>query len=859
LQFVILIQDKKQILIICTLMTDKGNFTMKTSSKGNSTTNKARIFAVLLLTGIISVANEFALLKSAIAAPVVVSTSQNYKLDNGGKDIVVSQRQNNSQTTIQVQRQDVRRGGLPLVVVNAVTKDLSRRENIPQTRLRIVGYNKKTWRNGCLEILKPGEMCTQALVPGYQVTVSDGSQRWVYHTNNNGRNLRLASGSNSGNSGSQLPESVKSRVIRDAAQRLQQPTSNFFIMQMQQRTWKDGCLELRDANTICSQVLVPGYRVIVGTKGQSLVYHTNKSGSVIKLNTKASEITDNGLPSQVKDTVIKAASKLTGTSRVRVTKAENVTFTDSCLNLGGPAESCLRANQRGWRVTVKGARQTLVYHTSIDGNQIRLNAGASKLRLPRNVRNGVLKEARNVSGLSTRNLKIVSFKPANWGYGCEDFSFNNPCDRVNVSGWEVTVSGKSQNWLFLTDGTGNQVKLSNQSSQPISGLPQAVSNAILRDAAQWSGLSQRRIRIVESERKVWSNPCYLTFNRICNKAFIRTPGWIVTLEANNQTWIYHANDNASTVVLDRTRSLTQRAAAVIKGDAARRSRYASSAFQIRVIEVERLNERKDNVPLMKATLSDGRETWTYRFKQDGSDFELDATATLPKSIENAVLSDVRNRVSRRIAVSPSNIVEAEEKRWRNGCLGIVNQRRNRYCFSRIVDGYRVTVKAGSELFVYHTDGRSRVIFNETASRITGNQNQATVLPVRIPRGELPSPLSRGIVFRQITNGGFAGQTYESILFEDGRVMSYRMGDMNDSGRSVRRVSRQEVSNFQRLLQRQRNEFNNMSYPASRGSADYRTYTLTSRNGTVQFNDTSRNNLPQDLLTVVESWNRIVRS
>ncbi len=837
-------------------MTDTGNFAMKASSKGNSTTNKAQVFAVLLLTGIVSVASEFVLVKSAIATPVVVPTSQNYKLDNGGQKVVISQRQNNSQTTIQVQRQNVRRTGLPLAVVNAVIKDVSRRENIPQTRLRIFDYNKATWRNGCLEVLKPGEMCTQATVPGYRVTVSDGSQRWVYHTNSSGRNLRLASGGNSGDSGLQLPQSLKSRVIRDAAQRLQQPIANFFIMQAQQKTWKDGCLELRDANTICSQVLVPGWRVIVGTRGQSLVYHTNKSGSAIKLNQKASEISDNGLPSQVKDTVLKTASKFTGTSRLRVTKAEQATFTDSCLNLGGIAESCLRANQKGWKVTVQGARQTLIYHTSNTGNQVRLNAKASKLRLPRNVRNSVLKEARNISGLSGRQLSIVSYKPANWAYGCEDFSFNNPCDRVAVSGWEVTVSGKSQNWVFLTDATGNQVKLSNQNGQIQSQLPRVIADTILRDASRWSGLPTRSIRIVKSERKVWDNPCYLTFSRICNKAFIRTPGWIVTVEANNQNWTYHANDNASIVALDRTPSLTERAAALIKGDAARRSQRASSAFQIRVIEVAQLNERKGRVPLMKATLSDGRETWNYRFTQDGSDFEVDATAGLPQSIENAVLSDASRRAKARIRVTPSNIVEAKAVRWRNACLGIVNQRRSRYCFSRIVDGYRVTVKVGSEKFVYHTDSRSRVLFNATASSVNGNQT--TVLPVRIPTRELPSPLTRGVVFRQISSGGFAGQTYETILLDDGRVMRYRIGDMNDSQRSVRRVSRQQVSNFQRLLQRQRNGFNNMSYPASRGSADYITYTLTSRNGTVQYNDTSRNNLPENLQSILESWNRIAR-
>lgn len=825
-------------------MNDTGNFAMKASFKGNSTTNQMRIFVVLLLTSIISVASESALLKSAIASPVVVSTSQDYQLDKTGKNIFVSQQQNNSQTTIQVQTQNIS-SGLPVTVANAVIKDVSKRENIPETKLRIVGYNEQTWRNGCLEVIRPGEGCTQALVPGYRVTVSDGNQRWTYHTNNNGRNIRLASG----DSNSQLPESVKSQVIRDASQRLQQPVANFFIMQAEQKTWKDGCLELGDANTICSQVLVPGWRVVVGTQGQSLVYHTNDTGSAIKLNQKGSKITDSGLPSQVKDTVLKSASQLIGTNRLSVTKAEQVTFTDSCLNLGGAAESCLRANQRGWKVTVKGASQVLVYHTSIDGNQVRLNAQESQLRLPRSVGNSVLKEARNISGLSARNLKIVSFKPANWAYGCEDFGYN-PCDRVAVSGWEVTVSGNSQNWVFLSDGTGNQVKLANQNNQPQSGLPQVVANAILRDAAQWSGLSQRNLRIVNSERKIWNNPCFLTFNRICNKAFIRTPGWIVTVEANNQTWIYHANDNASIIALDRSLSLTERAAAVIKQDAARRSQRVSSAAQIRVIEVEQLNERKDNLPLMKATLSDGRESWTYRFKQDGSEFQLDATASLPKNIENVILSDLRKRITQKIAVSPSNIVEAQQITWRDGCLGIVNVRKTNYCFSRLVEGYRVTVKVGSETFVYHTDNNSRVILNETASRII--DNQTTVVPVKINSNQLPSPLSKQVVFRQITSGGFTGKTYETVLLEDGRIIS-------NSQFNFRQVSRQQVNDFQRLLQRQRDQFNNLSYPISQGAADYITYTLSSRNGTVEYNDTTRNQLPEDLVNVLEAWNRILNS
>ncbi|NJL78602.1 MAG: hypothetical protein HC917_06650 [Richelia sp. SM2_1_7] len=171
-------------------------------------------------------------------------------------------------------------------------------------------------------------------------------------------------------------------------------------------------------------------------------------------------------------------------------------------------------------------------------------------------------------------------------------------------------------------------------------------------------------------------------------------------------------------------------------------------------------------------------------------------------------------------------------------------------FSRLVEGYRVTVKVGSETFVYHTDNNSRVILNETASRII--DNQTTVVPVKINSNQLPSPLSKQVVFRQITSGGFTGKTYETVLLEDGRIIS-------NSQFNFRQVSRQQVNDFQRLLQRQRDQFNNLSYPISQGAADYITYTLSSRNGTVEYNDTTRNQLPEDLVNVLEAWNRILNS
>jgi hypothetical protein len=85
----------------------------------------------------------------------------------------------------------------------------------------------------------------------------------------------------------------------------------------------------------------------------------------------------------------------------------------------------------------------------------------------------------------------------------------------------------------------------------------------------------------------------------------------------------------------------------------------------------------------------------------------------------------------------------------------------------------------------------------------------------------------------------------------------RIGDANDSERSVRRVSLQEVKKFEKLLNKNNiAKFKNLSYPAPRGAADYITYNLTSQEGTFQYNDISQNGLPNKLQSVVSAWNQI---
>ncbi len=74
---------------------------------------------------------------------------------------------------------------LPLVI-NAVIKDAVGRTGMPNSQLSVVEVKQQTWSDGCLGLAEAGVLCTQAMVPGWSITVTNGESRWLYRTNLSG-------------------------------------------------------------------------------------------------------------------------------------------------------------------------------------------------------------------------------------------------------------------------------------------------------------------------------------------------------------------------------------------------------------------------------------------------------------------------------------------------------------------------------------------------------------------------------------------------------------------------------------------------------------------------------------------------
>lgn len=246
----------------------------------------------------------------------------------------------------------------------------------------------------------------------------------------------------------------------------------------------------------------------------------------------------------------------------------------------------------------------------------------------------------------------------------------------------------------------------------------------------------------------------------------------------------------------------------------------------------------------RVTLSNGRSSWVYRTDLQGLVFRLDQSTNLPPAVADGVLQAASKQS--RLSISELRIVEGEQRSWPDACLGLAPP--GVLCATVIVDGWLVTVEAGQQRLVYRTNADSSQIKLETAST------------KQLPPPTSQSPLQEDVVFRAIASGGFTGRTYETNLFEDGRVIRVLVKPNGTTSKfQAKQISKQQVQQFKDLLKQHKfAQFNGLSYSAPSGAADYITYTLTSsEQDTIRYTDINQDRLPSSLQTVIQAWNQIV--
>lgn len=494
--------------------------------------------------------------------------------------------------------------------------------------------------------------------------------------------------------------------------------------------------------------------------------------------------------------------------------------------------------------------------------------------LPVGVVTAVSREIIRTYRVPQSQLTVVNFSQETWSDSCLGLgTATELCAQAVTKGWRVTMTDGRQTWTYRSESTGRYVRQETQGNSNNNNLPQAVSDLVLRTAAQRTGLRISELRIVKSGQLTVDGCLGLPLRgEPCTK--IAQQAWEVTVEARQQRLVYRTNQNASQIRFNEAASnvtetnLPPDLARTVLRAASTDFRVSSSQLQITKAEqrtwensclgLQRPTERCMGTPTpgWRVTVKSRQEVKVYRTDSIGDRIRAEETSNnsdLPNSVKNAVLRDIDTARRSRVDISTLSLVQAERQQWSDGCLGLGGS--TEVCSAGIVPGWRVTFQGGRQRFIYRTNESGSVVKPERRG-VQGNNGT-----VPIPRGEIP-PLAAGVVFRAISSGGFAGMTTETVLMNDGRVMQMsRFGGRTfPAPTQINQISRQEVRQFQQLLERQQfSQFDLVSFQAPRGAADFFAVTLTGESGTTSYADIVQEQLPESLRSVILAWNQIARS
>ena len=151
--------------------------------------------------------------------------------------------------------------------------------------------------------------------------------------------------------------------------------------------------------------------------------------------------------------------------QIEATEVVDVEFSDSCLGLGGPAESCLQAITPGWLVLLDVNGEPYEVHTDETGQQIRIapalpEEGDAPTDTADTVVAAVQEFVAAELDVALGDVQVVSAEPTEFNDGCLGFGRpDESCIQVITPGWIVILDVGGQTYEAHTDETGQQVRL----------------------------------------------------------------------------------------------------------------------------------------------------------------------------------------------------------------------------------------------------------------------------------------------------------------------------------------------------------------------------------------------------------------
>jgi len=154
-------------------------------------------------------------------------------------------------------------------------------------------------------------------------------------------------------------------AITALSQSLNLPPGQITVISAEAVEWPDGCLGIQTLGVMCTQAIVPGYKIILEGNGEEYEFHTNVDGSQVVQVEKV-------IVGSVEEMVIKqlASNLELNESDISVVSSADVEFSDACLDVAMQGVTCAQAVTSGKIIVLEANGVQYEYHVNQDGTVV---------------------------------------------------------------------------------------------------------------------------------------------------------------------------------------------------------------------------------------------------------------------------------------------------------------------------------------------------------------------------------------------------------------------------------------------------------------------------------------------------------
>jgi len=129
--------------------------------------------------------------------------------------------------------------------------------------------------------------------------------------------------------------------------------------------WRDGCLGVQKLGVMCTQAIVPGYKIILEVNGEQYEFHTDEDGSAVV------QVVDEVFGSVEVQIIDQLASNLgLDEGDVSVVSNSDIEFADTCLGVAMHNVVCAEAVTSGKIIILEANGVQYEYHVNNDGTLV---------------------------------------------------------------------------------------------------------------------------------------------------------------------------------------------------------------------------------------------------------------------------------------------------------------------------------------------------------------------------------------------------------------------------------------------------------------------------------------------------------